>query len=991
MPIRARCLLAQLLLMAICSPCLALDLERSIGQFDHRAWTARDGAPLDAWAMAQTTDGWLWFGSPDGLHRFDGIRFERVPLPGRRSLAIATLLAAPSELWIGFARGGASVLREGQVTHYDENNGLFSGSVMDFERGVDGEIWAVGASGVARFNGERWQVIDEAWGVKRGYGANVKLDSLGTLWLNVDREVMFLPRGARMFQSAGIQAAGQVEFQQTPDGRLWYTDKSGTRLLPGQEEVTADPTWRNGTTSYVTMFDRDGALWSFGALGVTRQLFPKTLTMSVDRRQGADVFDEKSGLSGLIMRTLMEDREGNIWVTTAAGVDRFRHSNVVRLPAGERQRSPSAVVAEPDGRLWIAVRGTGGFGSYNDRLLTYEKSLTQVTAPFGTVSALYKHREGSIWFGTSDGVWRRQGEQFLRVADAPVGARDEIFGLTTDASGNVWAGFVDRGLLRYRSGTWAREGNFVKLPDLTAYALATDAKDRVWVAYRDRVAVIEGEGFTLFGPEEGVNIGRPAVLSVGRHLLLGGEYGVQLLVEDRFVTLSTQEEGASDRVTGVLETSQGDLWWVGAKGLVHVAASELQRALETRSYRVGIRLFDVDDGFPGTSRSNRPSPVIAETPDGRIWFEGSAGLAFIDPGAIRTNPIAPVPQIRSVTAEGKTFDFPGRRVELRDVRDVQIDYTGLGFSLPERIKFKYRLDGVDAQWHDAGVRRQALYSNLPPGEYVFRLNAANEAGVWAAEDAVLGVVVPPAFYETLWFRTAAVIFGLALLWLIHQLVLRQQAARLSVEHRARAQERERIARDLHDTLLQAMQGLILRLHALALRDTSAETMRRDVAGLLDNAEALLEQGRDRVQQIASDLETEDLRQALIQTAERFLDRGLTQFEIRVSGDPWPLHPEVHREALAIGREALVNACKHARASRIDIEIDYGTSEIAISVRDNGAGISAAVLDQGGKRGHFGLQTMRRRANEIRGKLRISSAQSGGTHITLHVPRRARSR
>lgn len=988
---RARCLVVYLLSLAICSPSLALDLERKIEQFDHRAWTARDGAPLDAWAMAQTTDGWLWFGSSDGLHRFDGIRFERVPLPGRRSLAIATLLAVPSgELWIGYSRGGVSVLREGQVTHYDENEGLFAGSVMDFERGIDGEIWAVGAQGVARFDGEHWQVIDETWGVKHGDASNVTLDARGTLWLGVDREVLFLPRGARKFQS-GVESAGAVEFQRSPDGRLWYTDKSGTRRLPGQEAVTADSEWRNGTTSYVTMFDRDGALWSFGRLGVTRQVFPKALPTVLSPQQGGDVFDEKSGLSGLIIRTLMEDREGNIWVTTTAGVDRFRHSNVVRLPAGERQRSPSAVVTEPGGRLWIAVRGTGNFGSYDDRLLTYEKGLTPVATPFGTVSALYKSREGSIWFGTSDGVWRRRGEQFLKIAAAPAGPRDEIFGLTEDTSGNVWAGFVDRGLLRYRSGTWARDGNFAQLPDLTAYALVTDAKDRVWVAYRDRVVVLEGESFKLFGPEQGVNIGRPAVLSAGRHLLLGGEYGVQVFVDGRFVTLSTREEGASDRVTGVLETSTGDLWWVAAKGLVHVAASELRRALETKRYQVDIRLFDVDDGFPGTSRSNRPGPVIAETPDGRIWFEGSAGLAFIDPRAIRTNPIAPVPRIRSVAFDGKTFDSPGQRIELQGVRDLQIDYTGLGLTQPERITFKYRLDGVDTQWHDAGTRRQALYSNLPPGEYVFRLNAANEAGVWAAEDAVLGVVVPPAFYETSWFRAAVALFGLALLWLTHRLVLRQQAARLSVEHRARAQERERIARDLHDTLLQAMQGLILRLHSLALRDTSAETMRRDVAGLLDNAEALLEQGRDRVQQIASDLETEDLRQALIQTAERFLDRGVTQFEIRVSGDPWQLHPEVHREALAIGREALVNACKHAQASRIDVEIEYGASEIAISVRDDGAGISAAVLDQGGKRGHFGLQTMRRRANEIRGRLRISSAQSGGTHVTLHVPKRARFR
>jgi signal transduction histidine kinase/ligand-binding sensor domain-containing protein len=984
---RARCSIACLLLTAICSPCIALDLARTIGQFDHRAWTARDGAPLDAWAIAQTTDGWLWFGSPDGLHRFDGIRFERVPLAGQRSRAIATLLATPSdELWIGFARGGASVLRDGKITHYDEAQGLFSGSVMDLEHGVDGEIWAVGASGVARFDGERWQMINEAWGVARGSGWNVKLDARGTLWLSVDTEVMFLPRGARKFQSTGIRSLGQVEFQQSPDGRLWYTDKSGTRLLPGQEDVRSDPSWRNGTTSYVTMFDQDGALWSLGSLGVTRQRFPMTQPEHVGRGHGADVFNETSGLSGLIIRTLMEDREGNIWVATAAGVDRFRHSNVVRLPIVERQRSPSAIVAEPEGRLWIAVRGTGGFGGYNDRLWTYESRLAPVVAPFGTVSTLYAHRSGSIWFGGPDGIWRSQEGRFLKVADPPSGARDEIFAVTADALGNIWAAFVDRGLQRYRSGIWERSGNLEQLPDQTAYALATDAKDRVWVAYRDRVAVVAGDGPRLFGPEEGVNVGRPAAVSARRHLLVGGEYGLQVLVEDRFVTLDTQEEGASERVTGILETARGDLWWVAARGLVHVAASDLQDALATRSYRVRCRFFDVDDGFPGTSRANRPTPVIAEAPDGRIWFEGSAGLAFIDPRAIRKNPIAPVPWIRSVMIDGKSFDTHERPIVLQDVRDIQIDYTGLSFSLPERIQFKYQLVGFDAQWHDAGTRRQALYSNLPPGEYAFKLSAANEAGVWSDKDAVLTVVVPPAFHETLWFRMSTGVFGLAVLWLIHQLVLRQQAARLRAEHRARAQERERIARDLHDTLLQALQGLILRLHSVAVRGVSVEAMRKDVAGLLDNAEALLEQGRDRVQQIASEHDTEDLGQALAQTAERFVDKAATQFELKVSGTAWQLRPDVHREALAIGREALVNAGKHARASRICVEIEYGVSHFTISVSDDGAGISDAVLKQGGKNGHFGLQTMQRRANEIRATLRISSAHGAGTHITLHVPK-----
>jgi signal transduction histidine kinase len=254
---------------------------------------------------------------------------------------------------------------------------------------------------------------------------------------------------------------------------------------------------------------------------------------------------------------------------------------------------------------------------------------------------------------------------------------------------------------------------------------------------------------------------------------------------------------------------------------------------------------------------------------------------------------------------------------------------------------------------------------------------------------VLAVQVPAAFHETPWFKVLVIALVVALLWLMHRLVLRQQAARLVLELRARAHERERIARDLHDTLLQAMQGLILRLHSLTARDVSKEAMRQYVAGVLDDAEELLEQGRDQVQQMASDgAATEGLQRALIQTAERFIDKQVTRFECKQSGNPWDLPPRVHREALAIGREAVINACKHARAARICVEIEYGASDITINVSDDGQGIANPILEQGGKRGHFGLQSMRQRAAEIRARLNISSTHTSGTCISLTVSRHA---
>ncbi|HJY36494.1 MAG TPA: histidine kinase, partial [Steroidobacteraceae bacterium] len=485
---------------------------------------------------------------------------------------------------------------------------------------------------------------------------------------------------------------------------------------------------------------------------------------------------------------------------------------------------------------------------------------------------------------------------------------------------------------------------------------------------------------------DGLDLGNVLALQTSaQDVWAGGELGLAHFDGQRFHAVLQRGGVPFPTVSGIATTPQGELWLSTSEGALRVAAEEVQRVAATPGYQVRTELFDFLDGMPGTPNAMRPLPSVVAGTDGRIWFAGSKGIAWIDPRHVARNALAPHVEVQSVVVDGKTYEpQAGLRLPI-EPHDVQISYTALSLSIPERVQFRYRLH-AGAPWQDAGTRRTAYFTDLDPGNYTFRVSASNNDGVWNETGAAIEFTIPPAFYQTRGFYVLCVLVCLAVLTIAYRVRVRQVAAQVRGRLEERLAERERIARDLHDTLLQGMQGLIWRFQAASDRIPPGEPARQLMEQSLDRADKLLEESRDKVKDLRPAASVAaDLAQALAAEGEQFAKLHSAAFAVSVQGVPRDLHPIVREEGFLIGREAMANAFRHAGAATIETEVTYGDGALHIRIRDDGRGISEAVLDAGGRPGHFGLLGMRERAKKLGAHLEVWSKPGAGTEIDLRVP------
>jgi signal transduction histidine kinase len=388
-------------------------------------------------------------------------------------------------------------------------------------------------------------------------------------------------------------------------------------------------------------------------------------------------------------------------------------------------------------------------------------------------------------------------------------------------------------------------------------------------------------------------------------------------------------------------------------------------------------------------------PRVSESPDGKLWFVAPDGIGVVDPRHLPFNNLPPPVSIEQITADRKTYDVSSRTngsTRLPPlIRDLEIDYTALSLVAPEKVMFRYKLEGWDRDWQDAGNRRQAFYSNLPPRDYRFRVIASNNSGVWNEAGTFLDFSVAPAYYQTNGFRAACVIAFMAMLWGLYRLRLRQLTREFNAGLEARVNERTRIARELHDSLLQGFQGLMFRLQAVRdlLPGRASEAMQAlDIA--LERGDKAIAEGRDTVSDLREPIMGDsDIAQALTALGEELAlqsDNGLVpRVRVLLEGKQRELNPVLRDEIYGIAREALRNAFRHAKAQKIEAEISYCDSEFLLHVRDDGSGIDPVVANQGARAGHWGLPGMRERAKSFGGKLEVWSEHGAGTEIKLMVP------
>ncbi|HEX7315669.1 MAG TPA: two-component regulator propeller domain-containing protein [Pyrinomonadaceae bacterium] len=990
------------ILLAWCPSAFALNPTLDVNQYAHTSWKLRDGFTKgQIISTAQTPDGYLWLGTEFGLLRFDGVRNVPWQPPADQQLPssyITSLLGArDGTLWIGALKGLAS-WKDGKLTQYPE---LAGQDIFKLLEDHEGTVWASGRSvtngklcairnGSVRCHGE-----DGALG--RG-AFNLYEDSKGNLWAGVkDGLWRWRPEPPQFYplpgEPDGIQALGEDD-----DGALLVGWNGGIqRLVDGKPEAYPLPDTVGHFRARRMLRDRDGGLW-IGTQG--RGL--------VHVHQGrTDVFAPSDGLSGELIYNLLEDREGNVWVATRNGLDRFRDVTVATLTVSQGLTHPSvgAVLADRDGSVWLATRG--GLNRLHDGQITsYGRRGAQPSTGNDRrdgrqneyPNTLFQDDQGRIWASTSLGFGYLENDRFISVSGLPGGP---VTAIAQDTDGSLWIANEHVALFQLLRGAVVRQIPWATLghKDHASTLAADPLQGGLWLGYHlGGVAYFsEGQVRASYAAADGLGEGRVNHLRLEQDgtLWAATKGGLSRLKNGRVATLTSRHGLPCDTIHWATEDDAHSFWLYTACGLVRVARAELDAwaAAVEQGNDAGRTLqptvFDSSDGVRILASTSHFSPQVAKSSDGRLWFLPWDGVSVVDPKHLSFNQLPPPVHIEHLIADRKTYGATSEssgRVQLPPlIRDLEIGYTALSLVAPEKVLFRYKLEGHDADWLEAGNRRQAFYNDLPPGDYRFRVMACNNNGVWNEAGTFLDFSVAPAYYQTTWFRVSSVSVFLLLLVSLYQLRLRQVARQVRGRMEERLAERERIARDLHDTLLQSVQGLILKFHAVATQMRGDDPAYEALEKSLDQADLVLAEGRDRVRNLRGvTVPFGGLPAAFQRVVEETPQGSDVTFKTVVEGGVRELHPIIREEAYCIGREALVNALTHSAGRHVEVEITYEPRQFRLRVRDDGCGIDPAIIEEG-RPDHWGLRGMRERAQRIGAQLNFWSRAETGTEVELTIP------
>lgn len=971
----------------------------SASEFRRKFWTTEQGAPADIWALAQGRDGWLWLGTGNGLYRFDGVRFERFDPPAGerfRSNNITALTMLPDgSLWIGFYYGGASILRDGNVRSYPPDRAFPIGMVLTFGQTPDGTIWAATEGGLARFDGREWRIAGSDWAYTSPRADWLVVAHDGTLWVATGDTLKYLRKGATRFEDTGLKVAKYAVIAEAPDGTLWLSDRlHGTRALPGiaatgRSNASTSPDETRYAESYRLLFDRYGNLWGSDASkgGVYR------VARSGDAASGrslrpediAEVADRSSGLVSDRAVPLLEDAEGTIWAGTNMGLVSF-HRNRFSLPGNIAPGAAStyAMAVDRQGVVWL-VNGGAVWRMNGTEGEVVARNLPDIAG------ALFDGSD-ELWLIGRENLFRLHNGDLDRVALPLPSAVTKVNAMAFDRNGEPWLALAERGLYRLREGTWSPLAPAVALPSIAPTALDSDASGRMWIGYPDnRIAVLDGDVAQIHSA--GLRVGNVTTINAsGRDVLIGGELGLARVREGRIDSLVAGDDEALCGISGIVETETGDLWLNTIKGAVRMEAREAAAAFDHPGYRPAYRLFDYRDGLPGVAVQTSPVASAAVDAMHRIWVLTNQAPAWVDPADLRGNTLPPPVEILSLTANGSRYPLAGtlRPPSLpKGTNNVQLEYTATSLAIPDRVRFRYKLEGVDADWRDAGNRREAFYSNLKPGDYRFRVIAANDDGVWNAQGATAYFAIEPSFFETKGFYAILTlsVLSLAAIFYLWRLRLATERARIQLTERMR--ERERIARDIHDTLLQGVQGLLLRLQAVVVGLAPGDSRGEVLNGAIEQARQMVIEGRDKIIALrGDDQKNTELAQSVLAIGENLASTYPATFHLTTEGEPRAMLPSAVDEIIDIVGEAMRNAFVHADGTRVDVHIAYQRRALHIHIRDDGRGIDDAALDSAARLKRWGIIGMQERAEKLGSRLVLRRRAPVGTEVILTVPCRA---
>lgn len=1009
--------LALIAVACIVRPARALDPRAPLNHFALQSWRTENGLPQNSvHAILQTPDGFLWLATEAGLARFDGYNFTTYDTnssPALPNSDIRCLLQSrDGSLWIGTANGLVR-WRDGRLTTFTTANGLPANTIQSLNEGNDGTLWALTAEGLAAGSNGTFRAFGQADGLPSDRVSAIVQTADATLWVNTSAGLARV-RNAQVERLAGLPAGAITAMAAGENGSLLLATSGGV-VRYANHASTAIATKRQIPQPVQLLFEDASGVWAATKDGVTLIHVGEFTT-----------FNAANGLPGGRIETMIADREGATWIGANAGLARYFDGHLSALGTGSASRgSVISIFEDREGDLWTGT-DSGGLDILRDQ--RFSTWTTSQGLSSDATTAVLQSADGSVWAGTNGGGLNRigllNGGKVAAFTTANGMISDIVLALASDPAGNVWAGTPD-GLMRFNSGSLTTFTSADGLADDLVRSLLADRDGSLWIGSRRGLTHWRDGVFTTFTRQQGLGSDLVGAMlqDRGGDLWVATLGGLTRIRNGRAQNFTTRDGLSSNVITAlhqdtrgtlwigtngaglcrwngktfyrfvlpssfprlifsILEDAKGNLWLSSDHGIYRVSLNDLEQFEQDSSHPINVTAYGAAEGLP-TGEAGNGHPAAWRTTDGRLWFATQHGLAVIDPQNTRENRSPPPVVIERITVDDQVVS-PGEIANIAPGHSrIAFEYAGLSFIAPQMVRYRYKLDGFDRDWTDAGARRIAYYTNIPPGRYRFLVQAANNDGVWSAQPAPVAFRLRPRFFQTVWFALGLV----ALLALIIFLLYRLRVRRIRQRFDAVMMERNRLAREIHDTLAQDFVAVSVQLELMSqLLAVSALDPAREQ---LDRTRDLVRDGLADARRSIWDLrsegrESETLPARLRRTVAAATQQNNITPHIEITGTYTPLAAATENELLRVAQEALANVVRHSRAANVNVRLLYDPKRVALEITDDGCGFDPAIVRSSGQ-GHFGLTGMRERAQQIRGQATIDSTPGNGTRVRIEAP------
>jgi ligand-binding sensor domain-containing protein/signal transduction histidine kinase len=987
---------------------LAIDPNRMIAQYIHDYWGSEKGfSGGSVSAFAQTTDGYLWIGTNKGLFQFNGLSFRAFPQATPTAFpigAVQGLTADPQgNLWI--------LLQNTKILRYHDGKFYLGNEEAEFG------ITSVGnrRDGSTLFSSLALGTLTYSNGKFEALSPLPELTTSSASANSENRDIL----SSRLSWATGVTPHRFAEpnspvtaIAETADGRVWLGTRDKGLFYLSAGRVVAAPGGPRDTkiNCLLALDDRelligtDKGILRWNGTAMSSQGVPAALrhaqTLSIARDRDSNIW---VGTAGVLTRispdgvtvvsqgdhpvtALFEDREGNLWLGTSSGVERLRDSAFVTYRVvGMAPESPGPIYADANQNIWIAPL-EGGL-----RWMKGEKTgsvLTEGLAHDVVYSITGKGSE--LWVGRQRGGLTRLDSRGGRLTATTYTERDglpqnSVYATYDSTDGTVWAGTLSAGVSEYTNGHFKTYTIADGLASNTIAAITQSNDGTMWFATPSGISALSDGHWRSFRDSDGLpsaNINCLLPDSNGT-LWIGTASGLAFVRSGHVQAPRGLPPSLQEQILGLAMDKLGWLWISTSNQVLRVKRdSLLNGALNDND----VHSYGMEDGLLGTEGVKRNQSVLTDSL-GRVWFSMNRGLSVVDPARATANSAPALLHIDGLSADGNPVEIKKSVRFAQSRRRITFDFAALSLSVPERVRYKYKLDGLDENWSEPVSTRQVTYNNLSSGAYRFRVIASNSDGLWNSSESVIPFEIGRAYWQTWWFQIAGVLIVAFLMLLFFRLRMLTLKKQMNMRFEERLAERTRIAQELHDTLLQGFLSASMQLH-VADDHIGVESPAKPFVGrVLELMGRVIDEGRNAVRGLRSpDARSENLERAFSGLPQELgLARG-TSFRVFAGGEPWPLRPLIRETVYRIGREAVINAFRHSRASKIEVELRYAPKHLRLLVRDNGVGIDQSVI-RAGRDGHWGLSGMRERAEEIGARLRLLSSPDAGTEIELSVPSR----